>query len=125
MTVTSSGTTGPYLDQQIHVLVDETTRAFVLGVAILNAQAAGRKPAEGAATRDLLDIGMGELARRLGEDRTSEILAAGKRELLLRAGISPEDLKSIDGAKWVREALDARAAKVEKEAAKSSASRSE
>lgn len=54
MTVTTPGTAGPYLDQQVHVLVDLDTRAFTLGLAAIRSEATGRPPREGDAVRELL-----------------------------------------------------------------------
>lgn len=51
---TVPGVAGPYLDQQIHVLVDKDTRAVTLGLAAIAAKSNGRRPAEGDTVRRLI-----------------------------------------------------------------------
>lgn len=52
--------------EQLHVLVDEQTRAYVVGLAVLAAKAGGYDtPKQGEAIRELLDEA---IAARYGED---------------------------------------------------------
>lgn len=77
----------PYLDQQIHVLVDEDMRAFTLGLADLRAEQTGRRPVEGDAVRELLALGIsrwggptslshGEIKRRGRAELERRLIAA-------------------------------------------------
>lgn len=70
----------PYLDQQLHVLVDEDMRAFTLGLADLRAEQSGRKPIEGDAVRELLSIGISRWGGPAGLSH-DEIKRRGRAEL--------------------------------------------
>jgi hypothetical protein len=70
--------------EQLHVLVDEQTRAYVLGVAVLAAKAGGYDtPKQGEAIRDLLDEA---IAARYEADKKGyrAAIAAGQQELQRR-----------------------------------------
>jgi len=72
--------------EQIHVLTDEQTRAYTLGLAVLAAEAGGyARPKEGEEVRDLLDEA---IARRFKADPTAYAKAVekGRREMAVRAG---------------------------------------
>jgi hypothetical protein len=84
MTTPTTGNTGPYLDQQLHVLVDEDTRAFTLGGAALAAEGTGRPPREGDAVRQLLVATITDVAANMPEEY-ARIMTAGRAELARRA----------------------------------------
>lgn len=64
--------------EQLHVLVDEQTRAYVVGVAVLAAKAGGYDtPKQGEAIRDLLDEAIAERFR-CAPKGYREALAAGR-----------------------------------------------
>lgn len=77
--------TKPYLDQQIHVLVDEDMRAFTLGLADLRAEETGRRPAEGDAVRELLVSARERLEIENGTKVLRAIVERGRAELMRRA----------------------------------------
>jgi hypothetical protein len=72
--------------EQLHVLVDEQTRAYVLGMATLTADAGGyARPREGELVRDLLDEA---IALRYKRDRPlyEAAVIRGREVLAERAG---------------------------------------
>lgn len=81
---TTPGMTGPYLDQQLHVLVDEDMRAFTLGLAEINARGTGRPPKEGDAVRGLLADAIARTAKDAPKFY-AEALELGQKELAKRA----------------------------------------
>jgi hypothetical protein len=71
--------------EQIHVLTDEQTRAYTLGLAVLEAHAGGYgRPKEGEAVRDLLDEA---IAKRFKSDPEAYARAVevGRKEMARRA----------------------------------------
>jgi hypothetical protein len=72
----------PAYTQQLHTLVDDSTRAYTLGLATINAK--NGRPKEGEAVRDLLAEAV--YARYEADpDEYAKIMAAGRKELRRRA----------------------------------------
>jgi hypothetical protein len=84
MTTPTAGNSGPYLDQQLHVLVDEDMRAFTLGSADFAAEHTKRPPREGDAVRAML-VEMIERYRQTEPERYAELMRRGRAELARRA----------------------------------------
>lgn len=77
----------PQLNHQVHVLVDEPTRAYLLGLAVLTARAEGyTKIREGVEVRDLLAEAI--IARHAADTVAyAKAVKAGRLEMSNRAAI--------------------------------------
>lgn len=74
--------------EQLHTLTDRQTREYVLGLAILEAEAGGySRPREGEATRGLLDHAIG-LAYRRDPEAYNRAVLAGRAELDRRSALA-------------------------------------
>ncbi len=86
--------------EQLHVLVDEQTRAYILGMATLAADAGGYdRPREGEEVRDLLDEA---IARRykLSADQYAEAVERGRQVLEVRR--REANLRTVDTTERVK-----------------------
>ena len=93
-TAAPSRTAARRYSEQIHVLTDEQTRAYTLGLAVLAAEAGGyARPKEGEEVRDLLDEAIG---RRYKADPKAYARAVekGRIELAARAAGHPVPVRS-------------------------------
>jgi hypothetical protein len=77
----SPGASAPLLSQQIHLLVDDETRAFTLGAAIAAAEGSERQPNEGAVGRRLLALAIPVARERMGEREYARVMALGRAEI--------------------------------------------
>lgn len=98
MTMTTPTMTAvPYLDQQVHVLVDADTRAFTLGSAALAAKDTGRPPREGDAVRQMLADVIADYRDNEAETYAA-IMTAGRAELQKRADVAERRKASVTPA---------------------------
>lgn len=74
--------------ESLHVLVDEPTRAVVMGLAVIAARVAGPevRPREGESIRQLLESQL-EYVRSQAPDLYARALTAGRAELAARAAL--------------------------------------
>lgn len=92
--------------EQIHVLTDEQTRAYTLGIATLAAEAGGyARPKEGEEVRDLIDEA---IAARFKKDakayeravkRGQLVLAERRAEAVERAALVSERVGAVTSAR--------------------------
>ncbi len=85
---TSTTTPGARYSESLHVLVDEPTRAVVMGLAVIAARQAGPdvRPREGESIRQLLESQL-EHVREQAPDLYGRALVAGRMELTARANL--------------------------------------
>lgn len=71
---------GPLLSEQLHVLVTEPDRAFLLGCAIDQTTGGGRPP-EARVVRSFLDHALDLEFSRIGSDEYDRLLRLGQAEI--------------------------------------------
>lgn len=79
----------PRYSESLHVLIDEPTRAVVMGLAVIDARQAGPtvRPREGEAIRNLLQNGIDTIAKQ-APTLYAKALDAGRTELAVRAEVA-------------------------------------
>lgn len=79
----------PRFSESLHVLIDEPTRAVVMGLAVIDARAAGPtvRPREGEALRNLIARALDDIQRQ-APTLYNDALDQGRRELAARAQLA-------------------------------------
>lgn len=75
----------PRYSESLHVLIDEPTRAVVMGLAVIDARQAGPtvRPREGESIRNLLTLALGTIEQQ-APGLYGKALEAGRTELAVR-----------------------------------------
>lgn len=79
----------PRFSQSVHLLMDEPTRAAVMGLAVLAAREVGRnvRPREGETLRGLVESALDKI-RQEAPALHDKALIAGRQELAARAAVA-------------------------------------